>query len=394
MSELHKLADALQALDWLAADEAPEASRRREEGLLAIRTALGEVAAENVRLRDEAKRLRQNEAHFRELFNATYDGVFLLDVEQGRVLEANAPACQLVGYSPKEMRTLTISDLHPYEVPRFLEFASQVARHGKWQSHELTCRAKWGELIPAELSATAVVYDGRPCMLVLVHDMREHRLATLGLAVSKIGHDLRNILATTQLLTDRLAASRDPEIQRISLRLNDSIDRAIQLCAETLSHGRATSPEPRYRICELRPLVEDVAATAGETGASWRNEIPPGFTLRADPDQLFRALLNLVRNARQAIETVDGGEIRVTAARMGKGVRIDVADTGPGLPAAARERLFQPFASVGRARGTGLGLLIARELAHGHHGDLLLVKSDSSGTTFRLQLPDHQLAAR
>ena len=234
MSELHKLAHALRALDWLAADEAPEASRRREEGLLAVRTALSEVAAENARLRDEVKRLRQTEAHFRELFNATYDGIFLLDVEQGRVLEANAPACQLVGYSPEEMRALTISELHPYELPRFLEFAGQVARHGKWQSHELTCRAKWGELIPAQLSATAVVYDGRPCMLVLVHDMREHRLATLGLAVSKIGHDLRNILATTQLLTDRSAASRDPEIQRISPKLIDSIDRAIQLCTETL----------------------------------------------------------------------------------------------------------------------------------------------------------------
>ena len=389
MSELHKLAHAMRALDRLATgDQALEPSKHHKTDLAVIRAAVGELADENTRLRAENELLRQNEAHFRELFNATYDGILLLDVEQGRILKANEPACRLLGYSPEEIRELTISDLHPYEVPRFLEFASQVARNGKWQSHELSCRAKWGELIPAELSATAVQYDGRPCMLVLVHDMREHRLAKLGLAVSKIGHDLRNILATTQLLTDRVAESRDPEIQRISPRLIDSIDRAIQLCTETLSHGKAISPKPRYRTFELRPLTEDVAATAGKTGIVWRNDVPADFVLRADPDQLFRALLNLVRNARQAIEAGGRGEIRITAARSRQRVRIEVADTGPGLSPAARERLFQPFATVGRAQGTGLGLLIARELVRGHGGDLMLVKSDQHGTIFRLEMAD------
>lgn len=389
MSELHNLAHAMRALDRLiVADQAPPRSRYREEdGLAAVRTALDELATENADLRAENANLRENEGSFRELFNATYDAIFLLDVTQGRVLEANEQACRLVGYSPEEIRTLTISDLHPYELPRFLEFAGEVARRGRWQSHELTCRARWGELIPAELSATAVVHDGRPCMLVLVHDMREHRLAKLGLAVSKIGHDLRNILAATQLLTDRVAESRDPEIQRISPRLIESIDRAIQLCTQTLTQGRATSPKPRLTTFELRPLVQDVAATAGETGAGWHNDVPADLTLHADPDHLFRALLNLVRNARQAIEVEGQGEIRLTATRSGEGVRIEIADTGPGLPAAARECLFEPFGSVGRAQGTGLGLMIARELVRGHGGDLVLVKSDGGGTTFRLELP-------
>jgi PAS domain S-box-containing protein len=364
-----------------------------EGDLAQLRAGLAELTAENARLREENRRLRDNEAHFRELFDATYDGIFVVDVERGRILEANAPACRLVGYAREELRALTIADLHPYDLPHVLDFAEEVRRHGRWQTRELTCRARSGEVIPAEMFATAVVYDGRPCILVLAHDMREHRLAQLGLTVSKIGHDLRNILATTQLLADHLATIPAPEVQRITPRLLDSIDRAIGLCTETLSHGRARAPAPRRRSCALRPLVEDVAVTAGiggRQGPGWGNDVPPGLALEADPGQLFRALLNLVRNARQAIEEHEAGgrgEIQISAKRGDARVVIEVTDTGPGLPAAARERLFEPFASVGRPGGTGLGLMIARELVQGHGGELALVRSGSGGTTFGLDLP-------
>lgn len=360
------------------------------ERLARVRTTFAALAAENASLREENELLREKETHFRELFDATYDGIFLVDIERQRIVDANETASRLVGYSRDELRELSIADLHPYELPRLLDFAREVLRHGKWQSHDLTCRAKWGELIPAEFSATAVVYDGRPCLLVLVHDMREHRLAELGLAVSKIGHDLRNILATTQLLSDRLAPSRDPEIRHIAPRIVKSIDRAIALCAETLAHGRARQPPPRYSTCALRPLVEDVATTASvgpDPGVAWHNEVPTDFALRVDPDQLFRVLLNLVRNARKALEGERGGEIRVLAARERDTVSIDIADTGPGIPEAVRERMFEPFASYGRPDSTGLGLVIARELMRGHGGDLHLLSSGSRGTVFRLELP-------
>jgi PAS domain S-box-containing protein len=378
-----------RALERLAAG-APAGERDLDE----LRPGLAELVAENVRLREENRRLRDNEAHFRELFDATYDGIFVVDVERGRILEANAPACRLVGYARDELRALTIADLHPYDLPRVLDFAEEVRRHGRWQTRELTCRARSGEVIPAEMFATAVVYDGRPCILVLAHDLREHRLARLGLSVSKIGHDLRNILATTQLLADHLALLPAPEVQRVTPRLLDSIDRAIRLCTETLSHGRTGPPAPRRRTVALRPLVEDVAVTAGlggRQGLAWRNDVPDELTLEADPGQLFRALLNLARNARQAIEEHESGgrgEIRVTATRRGERVVIEVIDTGPGLPPAARERLFEPFASVGREGGTGLGLMIARELIQGHGGELSLVESVPGGTTFRLDLPE------
>lgn len=388
LSEIDKLGEAVRALDRLVvACEHEASSRDIGASVLTIRTALDGLAGQSGGAGAQPATVGGPETDFRALFHATYDAIFLIDPDRGLILEANEPACRLVGYTHEEIRTLTIGDLHPYELPRFLEFAAEVGRRGRWQSHELTCRAKWGELIPAELSATAIQHDGRPRLLVLAHDLREHRLAKLGFAVSKIGHDLRNILATAQILSDRVAESPDPDVQRIAPRLVQAVDRAIQLCTQTLTQGRVGVQAPRLAPCQLHPLVQDVAATAGAGGAGWRNEIPRDFVVQADPDQLFRALLNLVRNAAQAIESAGRGEIIVSAAQSGELVSIDVTDTGPGLPAAARERLFEPFGSVARAEGTGLGLLIARELARAHGGDVVLVRSDTAGTTFRLVLP-------
>jgi signal transduction histidine kinase len=137
--------------------------------------------------------------------------------------------------------------------------------------------------------------------------------------------------------------------------------------------------------------VDDVAATAhvGEaTTVAWRNDVPADFAFRADPDHVFRVLLNLVRNARQALETAGGGEIRVGAARLRSTVRIDVADTGPGIPRAVRDRLFEPFANFGRPDSTGLGLVIARDLMRALGGNIVLARSSRAGTIFRLEFLD------
>ena len=338
------------------------------------------------RLNDE---LRQSEARFRKIFNASYDAIFLVDVEREEILDFNEECCRMLGYSRDELTALKISDIHPNEMPKLRDFASQVSEHGRWQTHELTCRAKWGEFIPAELSATAIEFGGRSCMLVLAHDMREHRLAALGTAVAKINHDLRNILATAQLVSDRLARSADPEVQRITPTLIRAIDRAIALCTQTLTFGRAEELQPDRAVFALRELVDDVGASVGlpaDGRITWRNEVEEGLEVNADRDQLFRVLFNLGRNAAQAI--AGEGDIRISAARGEGTVVIEVADTGPGLSQAAREQLFQPFAGSARAGGTGLGLAIARDVMRTHGGDIALVKSDASGTVFRLELPD------
>jgi signal transduction histidine kinase len=224
---------------------------------------------------------------------------------------------------------------------------------------------------------------------------QKSRLAALGLAVSKINHDLRNLLASSQLLSDQLASVPDPRVQRFAPKLMRSLERAIAFCQSTLSYGRAQEAAPDRRLIPIEPVVAEVRETAGlanDATITWISAIERGLTVDADPDQLFRVLLNLVRNAAQALEshaTSDRAsmQIRVTGRREGAVAILEVSDTGPGVPAKSRDHLFEAFQTSGRPGGSGLGLSIAAELVRLHGGDIHLVEG-TIGATFRIAIPD------
>jgi signal transduction histidine kinase len=215
------------------------------------------------------------------------------------------------------------------------------------------------------------------------------RLAALGAAVARIQHDLRNILANAQLASDRLSGSEDPEVKRLAPRLMSALDRAIALATTTLKYGRAEDTPPARASFALRPLIEEAAGAAmechGVASCGFDNRVTPEWAVTADREQLFRIVLNLLRNACEAVG--GKGKVSVSAQTSAKGVEIDIADNGPGIPGTVREKLFQPFVSAARPGGSGLGLAIARDLARGHGGDLTLVSTGPAGTTFRITLP-------
>jgi signal transduction histidine kinase len=232
---------------------------------------------------------------------------------------------------------------------------------------------------------------------------QKNRLAALGLAVSKINHDLRNLLTTAQLFSDRLSSSQDQQVQRFAPKLMRALERAIAFCESTLSYGRAQEPPPDRREIALEPVVEEVRETlelAPDTQIRWISAVERGLIVDADPDQLFRILLNLARNAVQALESRasrDPGrdQVRITGRREGAVVEIEVSDTGPGIAETARAHLFEPFKSSTRTGGSGLGLVIAGELVRAHGGDIRLVEG-TIGATFRITIPDRpvELQAR
>jgi signal transduction histidine kinase len=211
------------------------------------------------------------------------------------------------------------------------------------------------------------------------------RLATLGAAVAKVNHDLRNTLATAMLASDRLADSDDPEVRKVAPRLYDAMQRAVSLCSRTLNFVSDVRPLLRPAAVPVRALVEDVAAELGKTagGARIQADAEAGFAVVADRDQLRRALVNLILNALQA----GARHVRVQAGAAGGQARIRIADDGQGFSSGAKERLFQPFVGSGRREGTGLGLPIARDIARAHGGDLALIETGASGTVFELTLP-------
>ena len=221
---------------------------------------------------------------------------------------------------------------------------------------------------------------------------QKERLAQLGGAVAKVSHDLRNILTSAQLFVDRIEGSEDPAVRRLAPKLVGSISRAVALCESTLAFGRAEEPPPALNRVRLAAVVAEVVdgerMAAGEHAVSFSESVPAGMTIRADGEQLYRVLLNLVRNARQAIvASGKAGEIRIGAVEYDELWRITVSDTGPGLPPKAREHLFQPFQGGTTKGGAGLGLTIAAELVRGHGGRLDLERTDAGGTSFAILLP-------
>ncbi|KJZ18975.1 sensor histidine kinase [Loktanella sp. S4079] len=226
---------------------------------------------------------------------------------------------------------------------------------------------------------------------------QKERLAQLGSGVAKVSHDLRNILTSAQLFTDRIEGSEDPLVQRMAPKLVGSITRAVHLCETTLAFGRVEEAAPSLTRVNLAHIVGDVIDSerlaAGDYPLSFSEDIPASLTLRADAEQLYRVIQNLVRNARQAImATKQPGEIGLHAHEDDDRWLLTVSDTGPGLPPKAQEHLFQPFQGGVRKGGSGLGLVIAGDLIRGHGGRLRLERTDQTGTTFVIELPKADLA--
>jgi signal transduction histidine kinase len=224
---------------------------------------------------------------------------------------------------------------------------------------------------------------------------QQSRLAALGLAVSKINHDLRNLLASAQLFSDQLSTSPDPKVQRFAPKLMRALERAIAFCQSTLSYGAAHEPPPERKTIAVEPLIEEVHEALGlglDVPIRWIMSVERGLTVEADHDQLFRVLVNVARNAVQALEGRGArdparDQIRITGRREGSVVVLEVSDTGPGVPEKAREHMFQAFQGSTRAGGVGLGLAIAAELVRAHGGEIALVPG-TIGATFRITIPD------
>lgn len=217
------------------------------------------------------------------------------------------------------------------------------------------------------------------------------RLANIGLAVSKINHDLRNMLASAQLVSDRLTVVDDPTVQRFAPRLMRALDRAIALCSETLKYGRTSELPPKPARFALLPLLREVREGLGvdEHGPPCLVlKVPADLEVWADRDQLYRVLTNLTRNAIEALKNgaLANGLIEIEAARNGESIAIFVRDNGPGLPPKIKADLFKPFQSGSGANGTGLGLAISAELVRAHGGDIVL-EEVRAGTSFLITLP-------
>jgi len=225
---------------------------------------------------------------------------------------------------------------------------------------------------------------------------QQDRLATLGLAVAKINHDLRNVLTSAQLVSDRMAMDKEERVANMGQRLVRTVDRGIKLCTETLNYTTSKEDPPDFETLRLSTLLEEVAGDTLETFGTgprtvkFKNRIKTGLEVSADPDHTYRIFSNLFRNAGQAMASVREDDVLrqliVDAKKEGDFVKVSITDTGPGIPEHKQEDLFTAFASASGNGSTGLGLTISKELAKSQGGDLILEKSSAEGTVFGVSL--------
>jgi len=235
---------------------------------------------------------------------------------------------------------------------------------------------------------------------------QQKHLAELGLAISKINHDMRNLLASAHLISDRLSSIDDPLIQRLAPKLIRTIDRAINYSHSVLLYGKIQEQPPHLQRLSLKPLIDDVIDVLEPDqygNITIDNKVGENFEIDADGEQIHRIFTNLCRNAVQALmaqKSPESGQdpplpkkITFEAHNEGEEAVIWISDNGPGLPERAREHLFKPFRGSGRANGTGLGLAICHELVRAHGGTIRLMEEQTNGTCFEIRLPDHPPAS-
>ena len=226
---------------------------------------------------------------------------------------------------------------------------------------------------------------------------QRERLASLGMAVAKINHDLRNVLTSAQLVSDRIAMDKDERVAGMGERLVRAVDRGIRLCTDVLNYSSAKEDTLEIEAIRLSLLVGEVAGDTlgqfgrGPTAINFVNNIPSELTIFADADHTYRIVHNIFRNAGQAMQMMKGPDqmrvMTVNSRLAGNHVELSMRDTGGGLPEKAKENLFKAFASSSGHGSTGLGLTISRELARDQGGDLALAYTGSDGTEFVLTLP-------
>jgi two-component system sensor histidine kinase HydH len=224
---------------------------------------------------------------------------------------------------------------------------------------------------------------------LLIKNRTAERLATIGQFAAGIGHELRNPLGVVEssafLLRQRLGqlGVDDPGVGRHLDKITAEVQRSNKTISDLLELAR--SRPPRRRRVAARPVLEQIVTTAALPPAvKVTVDAPDDVTIDVDPDQLGRVIGNLLLNASQAMQ--GNGSIQVEARRNGAETQVRVSDSGPGVTAEVRHRIFEALFTT-KAKGSGLGLALCRRVTEAHGGTIDLEPSER-GATFVTTIPD------
>jgi len=372
-----------------------------------LKQRIAELEHENQQLRQQIESQGQvktepteNDQPFRKIFNASNDAILVIDPTADQILEANPQAEKLLGYSRDELlNSVSVSRIHPEEMPQFMAFTREIIAAGQGWTNELSCLTKSGEKRPSEISATVVNFQNRPCIIALVRDISERlkaqkeateateALAELGELTSMIVHEIRNPLTTVLMGLEAL--------QKIELSPRDNA--RLELASQEAQRLQSLLEEIRLytkpqllekEIIDLNQLAQDVLEIIYNQ-FSVKHEIHLNTTVEAvkvlgDQFKLKQVFINLITNACDAVDTK--GSITWKIGREQEKVKVQVHNNGSPIPPEILPKLTKPFFTT-KSSGTGLGLPIVKRIVESHQGSFTIASNESEGTTVTLDLP-------
>jgi signal transduction histidine kinase len=223
-------------------------------------------------------------------------------------------------------------------------------------------------------------------------NLRSHVLATVGQVASSIVHDFKNGLFVLRGHADLLELSTDDsKVRHHSRKILECVDRLTHLSQDVLDFAKVR--EPKRETVDLRAfmdaILEPMVAQAAEMGVSLRAEGPSSL-IKLDPGRFTRVMENLLTNALDATTGLHG-EVTVAWIQVTGGVQIRVKDRGRGIPRRVIKRIFEPFFSYGKKKGTGLGMATVKKIVEEHGGTLEFLSEEGEGTEVIILLPDHPI---
>ncbi|MBI2813032.1 MAG: PAS domain S-box protein [Opitutae bacterium] len=360
--------------------------------------------------------MRESEHKYRHLFNSLGDAAFLIELESGRMVDANQQAEKLLGRPRGEILGKSCGGLFPAE--KADEYRARLLPRGAEDASvgfEAEAQTQDGRLVPVHVSSAPLALFGHDLVVSLFRDITEfktlhaellhaQRLESVGALASGIAHDLNNaltpILFATDLLQGQPQGTSHPRLLEV---VGSSAARASQIVRQMLAFVRGGGGQ-RADV-QLRHLVReaaDMARVAFPRSIQIHEHLPSDlWTVKADSAQVSQVLMNLAVNARDAMP--DGGELNFSAEnrevadtgphaipglKAGFYAVLNVADTGCGIPPEIKDKIFDPFFTTKPAgKGTGLGLATTRDIVQGHHGLIRVLTAPGQGTDFQIFLP-------
>ena len=390
--------------------------------LIAHFEALAASLAIALSRRQAVETLHQSEAKYRTLFENAGDAIFIHDAQE-RMLAVNPTACERLGYRHAELMSMTIGQVvAPEDAVHAPEQIARLMAQDRL-TFETVHRCRDGSLIPTEVNARRIVWDGRPAMMSICRDIGERKrgeaqkakletqlqqaikMESVGRLAGGVAHDYNNMLSViigyAELAMDKVGPA-DP-LRADLAEILAAARRSTQITGQLLAFARKQAIAPKVldpnatvegMLTMLRRLIGEEIEMAWRPGAGL-------WPVKMDPSQIDQILANLCVNARDAIAGVGRIVIRTENVRLdpddsafppdavaGQFVLLSVSDDGCGMDREALDSLFEPFFTTKEVgQGTGLGLATVYGIVKQNDGFINAESAPGKGTTFKIYLP-------